>query len=343
MSEKISKAYCVEHKRIMDIDDAKEAYFAQAEPRKRFTFLCSDEQCRNLTIPSEITGVNYSSEGSKREAHFRRNPKCNHADTCYWGIYHAMESDILSNRGRYEQEIKDGGKNLFRPFKNIDTRDIDDELYIPQINDLPESIPHIVREEHGNIRQKIRNQILYEHKRTRDLTKVVDNFRELDDAGKKEAKLTLPTLPRKSTGEILQATPRTSYNTAFKHAKYIESVHLWTHIYYGEVRVFRCHKEFSGYKIYFQNSCDYYRDKTLYRVMIVIKDSEIKNTHQHYALQKMLQYYSQTEKKCCCYSLANATCLQKAKSSTEDQAEAASIVLIDAFDTVLRETTSYCR
>lgn len=83
----ILQAYCIELGRAVDIYEARDAYFAQGEPRGAFTFLCSDEHCRKALQP-RITGVNYrklaEEEDIYRQPHFRENPKMPHLATCMW-------------------------------------------------------------------------------------------------------------------------------------------------------------------------------------------------------------------------------------------------------------------
>jgi len=53
---KIGKAFCVELSRSINIIDARNAYFKQPTPRKRFVFLCSSPECQAIAkVP--ITGV----------------------------------------------------------------------------------------------------------------------------------------------------------------------------------------------------------------------------------------------------------------------------------------------
>lgn len=84
----ILQAYCVELDEIVDIYEAQCAYFDNPpSSRKRFTFHCSDEECRRLKNPL-VSGVNYhrlAEETEKyRQPHFRA-PKANaHLETCIW-------------------------------------------------------------------------------------------------------------------------------------------------------------------------------------------------------------------------------------------------------------------
>ena len=92
---RIEKAFCVELDKIVDIEQAREAYFAQ-NPQKRFTFLCSDEQCRTSKpdIGVRVSGVNYDKIPAVDEIfktpHFRQLDA--HSPSCYWVEIQEAES-----------------------------------------------------------------------------------------------------------------------------------------------------------------------------------------------------------------------------------------------------------
>lgn len=84
---RVGAAWCVELQRVVDGVQAKAAYFAQAEPRKRFTFLCSNEHCRSEHSP-RVIGVNYdklfTDEHRPASPHFRAHPDDRHSERCPW-------------------------------------------------------------------------------------------------------------------------------------------------------------------------------------------------------------------------------------------------------------------
>jgi hypothetical protein len=55
---RISRAYCLEESKILDIYRARALFFAQDEPRRRFEFVCSDEFCR-ASNATKVIGINY--------------------------------------------------------------------------------------------------------------------------------------------------------------------------------------------------------------------------------------------------------------------------------------------
>ncbi|WP_437559488.1 hypothetical protein [Acidithiobacillus sulfuriphilus] len=100
---RIEKAFCVELGKSLDIEQAREAYFAQGK-RRRFTFLCSDERCRasDPRIGVRVSGVNYDKlpnvDTIFKTAHFRRQDP--HIPSCYWmEIKEAEDLERVSNNG----------------------------------------------------------------------------------------------------------------------------------------------------------------------------------------------------------------------------------------------------
>lgn len=85
---RITRAYCVQLGEVISITGARRAFFSLPEPRSRFKFLCSNEACRDLVPPAEVTAVNYDKppNDTYRAAHFRENDKHTHAPDCEWVI-----------------------------------------------------------------------------------------------------------------------------------------------------------------------------------------------------------------------------------------------------------------
>jgi hypothetical protein len=120
----ILEAFCVELDRVVDIYEAQKAYFAMPElKRARFTFRCSDIDCRREKNPL-VSGVNYDklAEESEtyRQIHFRA-PKGNpHTDACVWvredaGRQEPVESDGEERKPRLERAKKTNVIDIFRP------------------------------------------------------------------------------------------------------------------------------------------------------------------------------------------------------------------------------------
>lgn len=80
--------WCVELNEVVDIYDAQNAYSDLPENnRQRFTFRCSDEECRRVRNPL-VSGVNYHRLAEEtencRQPHFRAPAANEQLPTCIW-------------------------------------------------------------------------------------------------------------------------------------------------------------------------------------------------------------------------------------------------------------------
>lgn len=105
-NKRITRAYCVELEKEMSIIAARREYLSLEPPRARFTFLCTNEECRLLD--AKVTGVNYDVKPQEttilQAAHFRANPKDEHCPNCEW-IDHGSSGDQDRSRpGETEEE-----------------------------------------------------------------------------------------------------------------------------------------------------------------------------------------------------------------------------------------------
>ena len=120
----ILEAYCVELDRILTIYEAQEAYCAlPAAQRKRFTFRCSDHDCRAANNPL-VSGINYDklAEDSDmyRQIHFRAPKDHPHLADCYWkreeGLRRKPEIvDADDGKTRVERAKKTNVIDVFNP------------------------------------------------------------------------------------------------------------------------------------------------------------------------------------------------------------------------------------
>lgn len=327
MSETILEAYCVELGKVIDIEEAQDAFFEQSMPRKRFTFLCSDEACRSLPVKPEIVGVNYDKDTCKIAPHFRRHKKHIHAPSCQWGQYNTTLEELLSNKKVYRKKYC---KNIFFDFEKVDAIDVFDELY--QARESTEERQYMSS---SHTVDDIKHDIIHKHRKTRSLDKVVDTFRRLTDSEKLLASLTLPN------------TRRLSYDKSFKCVSEIRHFFTWTHIYYGKARVYKYSKNFQGYKIFFTSAYCAYNENinidTTYDVFLSISDKDITNSRQHQQLKKDLDTYVKSKEYCCCYVLANVTHLQNSELFFDGGQRIDSIEIEHGLDIVLRSISPKCR
>jgi hypothetical protein len=83
---KILEAYCEELDQVVDIFEAQKSFFSLPEAgRKRFTFRCSDDDCRKEKNPL-VSGINYHRlaevDEKFRQMHFREEHP--HSASCVW-------------------------------------------------------------------------------------------------------------------------------------------------------------------------------------------------------------------------------------------------------------------
>lgn len=81
-------AFCEEHQRNIDIDEARRLYFAQPENnRERFVFRCGAPLCRRMLRPL-VAGVLYHKPdelgNKKRSPYYRADNRHPHIKTCTW-------------------------------------------------------------------------------------------------------------------------------------------------------------------------------------------------------------------------------------------------------------------
>lgn len=102
---RIEKAYCVELDRVVDIEQAREAFFSKEWP-SRFTFLCSDDSCRySNAIGVHVSGINYDKDPEIdvffKTPHFRQ--KDQHIPNCCWVEIEEAESQDKSSAQQVER------------------------------------------------------------------------------------------------------------------------------------------------------------------------------------------------------------------------------------------------
>ncbi|MBF3108773.1 hypothetical protein HKT34_35515, partial [Pseudomonas aeruginosa] len=84
--KRIALAYCVQLDRVISIASARREYFSQAEPRKRFDFLCSSEGCRAQGIKVSASNYDKLPQDTRKAAHFSKFPHSTHLPDCEWFV-----------------------------------------------------------------------------------------------------------------------------------------------------------------------------------------------------------------------------------------------------------------
>lgn len=81
---RIRKAYCVELARVVTPDEARREYLSREAPGGKFTFLCSEDACREAAV--RVIGAAYTTPAAERiryiTPHFKRQDA--HLDGCVW-------------------------------------------------------------------------------------------------------------------------------------------------------------------------------------------------------------------------------------------------------------------
>ena len=104
--KRIALAYCVQLDRVISIASARREYFSQAEPRKRFDFLCSSEGCRAQGIKVSASNYDKLPQDTRKAAHFSKFPHSTHLSDCEWFV----EEDAL----RPGESAEDAGQRRIR-------------------------------------------------------------------------------------------------------------------------------------------------------------------------------------------------------------------------------------
>jgi hypothetical protein len=128
---RVEKAYCVEAGRVLDIFEARNVYFNQASPRKRLTFECADDACREVLHPT-VTGAMYDreveEEGDIHRMYFKWGPNSEHLSTCFW--LEQREAQMIVQEMRAQGRAPPAGSNRHIDFARLDAEEVPDLLFV---------------------------------------------------------------------------------------------------------------------------------------------------------------------------------------------------------------------
>lgn len=280
---RIEKAFCVELDRIVDIEQAREAYFAQ-NPQKRFTFLCSDEQCRssNPGIGVRVSGVNYDKLPAVDEIfktpHFRQLDV--HSPSCYW--VEIQEAESL-DREHGDHDHHDLIRSLTEKGVSVITR-----FSVPKVSD-PSAGTNGLMDENDEV-DRIR--------RIQSRDQRIAAYRALYSGGGSSSR-SIETLV--SCYETLKAEKALdigihvdkhgdyTFKNLFCHVNKINNVDKF-HIFYGGATLYK--KRYGkGFKLYFLDKINdgtsarplslYVSDKDAKRVTHITKTIDFAEDHPH--------------------------------------------------------------
>ncbi len=230
---RIERAYCVELKKIVDIFQAQNAFFDQAPPRKRLSFLCSDLVCRKIGV--KATGVVYDrlvEDDEKYVApYFRENPHTPHLPDCEWvELEEAIQTlqDEMDTNPESEEAIR------VRNLKATDWVDVYDPKFggdedISDVADTRSRVKSGSKSERiRTIKQALRTSLT----KTSFLQKVVSAYEQMDIATRKATALKIITV-----GELL-------FSQAFKRVQWA-TPQMMPRIFFGGATVKRYSNNFA--------------------------------------------------------------------------------------------------
>lgn len=239
----ITKAFCVELGRSINIVDARNAYFAQKvsidEPeRKKLTFLCSSPECRSNSIePVAIIGVNHyrviEDNPSYRRPYFRSKDILAHSPDCRWVIEDSDQQQRIDNakdhasQSRLKREYKDGYINhsTFLIKKAGDSKKPANE--VPEKNDDLD-VDLVARESGAEVvanKKEPRQALVNNTRKSGSFSKLVSDYLEIHRKKEWDTEL------------YIEGMKATSYSAAFRYLKNFKAEHSASHIHYGSVSV----------------------------------------------------------------------------------------------------------
>ena len=233
---KISKAYCVELSRSINIIDARNAFFEQIPPRKRFLFHCSSPECQALG-GVVITGVNYDKvvqdNPSFQIAHFRSSKKELHSPECRW----VNEDDAKVGN---DKKHKTGNRNQN---KKIDDGYIRHATFLEKSKIKQHKQSHSNKESKDKSSSKVRNALSTTERQACAENKHADgrassSFSELVSDYLEIHRNKAWETPLSIKGLLIE-----TYGQFFKKIEWYDDTIRENHAYYGSVDVVKIYPE----------------------------------------------------------------------------------------------------
>jgi len=285
---RIELAYCPEikngHDSIVDIDEARRAFFVQ-DPRREFTFFCSDPDCRR-----RISAANYNADNFIKSPHYRRIKAHQHIPECQWNTYetdHKLDTAEIKNRTLIWEP---GMTNYLRRFAHADHRDIVDR-FMPQgypFNDGHQRRSFIPRRQPNHNRM----ETLGRYKQTTTaFYRLVEAFRQLTPDEKDSTMVELP--------DNLGYFQYLSYRQAFVHVRRLWPGRVDAKVFYGSARVESIQ---GGYLIKFRNkSPNFAPDQPNTQAAVFIDSNAEMSRYSRHTLLPSLENYAAQRMFCCAY------------------------------------------
>lgn len=173
--KRIALAYCVQLDRVISIASARREYFSQAEPRKRFDFLCSSEGCRAQGIKVSASNYDKLPQDTRKAAHFSKFPHSTHLPNCEWFV--EDDEDAL----RPGESAEEAGQRRIRDKLDAYVKEFDPAIAEeaapppadPDAEEQPPASAAVRADAPAAPRQRTQRR-----RRTRDFEQLVDTFRQ---------------------------------------------------------------------------------------------------------------------------------------------------------------------
>ena len=173
--KRIALAYCVQLERVISIASARREYFSQAEPRKRFDFLCSSEACRAQGIKVSASNYDKLPQDTRKAAHFSKFPHSTHLPDCEWFV--EDDEDAL----RPGESAEEAGQRRIRDKLDAYVEEFDPAIAEeaapppadPDAEEQPPASAAVRADAPAAPRQRTQRR-----RRTRDFEQLVDTFRQ---------------------------------------------------------------------------------------------------------------------------------------------------------------------
>ncbi len=282
---KIIRAYCLEMNRVVDIYQARDHYFdiyssIDLDKRRRFQFLCSDENCRtkNKTL---VSGVNYDKLIEETDnyvrPHFRDLGK--HMDDCEWVEFEQVTDEI-------EAEAEQDSSSRPRQTRHVKRTDVVDIFAPGRDDDETGSEGLVGTDEYERVRrmpdarsrrEALKTLLRRSPSQSSILENVVSSYH------------LLTTKQRESTMLTVKGIGERSYGEWFKHVKGC-TLHDDTFIYYGGAWV----KAYADGSFALNFFDEVTIDETPHKLSMYLKADRIKRFKSQAYLQTMLEELSRS-------------------------------------------------
>lgn len=207
--KRIALAYCVQLDRVISIASARREYFSQAEPRKRFDFLCSSEGCRAQGIKVSASNYDKLPQDTRKAAHFSKFPHSTHLPNCEWFV--EDDEDAL----RPGESAEEAGQRRIRDKLDAYVEEFDPAIAEeaapppadPDAEEQPPASAAVRADAPAAPRQRTQRR-----RRTRDFEQLVDTFRQ--------ARTELPAEEFKQLDIHISGLGRIALRAYFQHIGY---------------------------------------------------------------------------------------------------------------------------